>query len=173
LKFYRRNKSVNLYVICICSFFVTILRIFSKKLLINKKSWGTFEDNSVIHVKSVLTMFWREKNVPKYDRGFAPCVFKTIDKNTFIVLSISILLSENNLGIKWYCLNWKKSFLHVHSHSFRTNCQKRWFVSQYVVHFYVYQWYTRIWSTSKRCFYPVLIGLGVRYFDTMRATIYC
>ena len=49
----------------------------------NKKCSNTFEDNSQIHVKSVLTMFWRKK-CPQI-HGFATCVYKTVDKNAFIV----------------------------------------------------------------------------------------
>ena len=74
--FYRRNK--KLYIIYFCYFFVTILRILSKKLLMNT-SFGYFWRQQSVHVKLELMMFWHEKRFPKlHVRGFVPFLYNSI-----------------------------------------------------------------------------------------------
>ena len=85
----------------------------------NKKNYGTFEDNSQIHVKSELTMFWRRKKLRSPNTRFVPSAFKTK-----IIIKMLLLC---NLYQSWWvtiqlvhighCLNRKKSSLHVQNHN--------------------------------------------------------
>ena len=136
--FYRRKKNVYYFYLFV---FVTILRILSKKLLMNT-SFGYFWRQQSVHVKLELMMFWHEKRFSKL-RGFV----------TFLYNSIKIILLCNSFKCWWakillvhigYCLNWKVISLHVQNHIFWIKCRKRgfkFFVSQNIV----YQWYTRFW----------------------------
>ena len=69
---------------------------------------GTFVDNSQIHVKSVLTMFWLKKS--SHIRGFVACVLKQLITKAFIVLFLSMLMGENTLGTHRILFELKKKF---------------------------------------------------------------
>jgi len=62
----------------------------------NNKFWGTFEDNSQIHVKSAYDVL-TQKNVPHL-QGFALCVLKAIDKK-----SLDYIIVFNLDGQKYSC----------------------------------------------------------------------
>jgi len=128
LKFYKKKKVYYFYFI-MC---VHILRILSKKLLMNN-FWGTYNDNSHIHVKWVLTMFWLENVSP--NTRFWPMCFKKLIKKLLLCKLCQCWWAKILLKHIWFCLHWTRVFYmcKVKVIFFWTSCLKprfKFFVSK-------------------------------------------
>ena len=102
----------------------------------------------------------KQINVPKYT-SFCPMIYvmKPIDKNAFITLFISIMMGKTTLITQRILFEQKKYFM----------CKiisERIVRKSYFIGIQGFKFYTML-------FRPVLIDLGVWYFDTMCATVYC